>query len=154
MRVGVLLLLAAGSLGVADKPDKKTKSAPAADEATKLAGNWTLVAIEAGGRKFPADRVKALRIRVEIRKHLLVITNLRNRQRTLAFTLKAGANPKAIDFRVREGVGKGKTFLGIYALEGDTLKICQETRGGKRPTKFSTRADSRTQLMVLRRAKP
>jgi len=33
---------------------------------------------------------------------------------------------------------KGKTFRGIYSLDGDTLKICIAQEGNKRPSDFST----------------
>ena len=45
----------------------------------------------------------------------------------------------------REGIEKG-----IYALEGETLKLCLSTRGGARPKEFATRNGTDLMLIVLK----
>ena len=38
--------------------------------------------------------------------------------------MDANAKPAAIDFQHAEGGLKGKTWKGIYVLDGETLTIC------------------------------
>jgi uncharacterized protein (TIGR03067 family) len=65
-----------------------------------------------------------------------------------------GRKPAQIDFRHTEGTLKGKTWKGIYRLEGETLTICDNapdmTR--PRPARFATRAGSGAICLVFKRA--
>jgi len=44
------------------------------------------------------------------------------------YIIDASAKPAAIDFRDTAGERKGKTWLRIYELDGDTLRICDNAR--------------------------
>ena len=52
--------------------------------------------------------------------------------------LDPSANPAAIDFEHTDGLAKGKTWKGIYALDGRTLTICDNAQNidASRPTAF------------------
>jgi hypothetical protein len=45
-------------------------------------------------------------------------------------------------------------MLGIYAIDGDTHKVCIAEPGRERPTEFSTQAESGRTLFIMKRAKP
>src|SRR5262249_40694117 len=63
--------------------------------------------------------------------------------------------PATIDLTVVQGPEKGKTFRGIYAVEGDSYKICRPVKPDQaRPTEFGTKADSGLMLTVWKRQKP
>jgi uncharacterized protein (TIGR03067 family) len=66
------------------------------------------------------------------------------------------AKPAAIDFEHTEGALKGKAWQGIYALDGDTLTICDNApnldRG--RPAAFEAKSGSGYVLITFTRAKP
>ena len=66
------------------------------------------------------------------------------------------AKPAAIDFEHKEGVLNEKAWKGIYALDGDTLTICDNApdleRG--RPVAFEARTGSGYILIAFKRAKP
>ena len=70
------------------------------------------------------------------------------------FKLDPSKKPKAVDALVTEGEFKGKTLLGIYGLEGDTLRACYAPPGKKRPTEFASKEGSGNYLYVYRRQKP
>jgi uncharacterized protein (TIGR03067 family) len=70
------------------------------------------------------------------------------------YKLDPSKKPKAIDYTLDYGPDKGKPHKGIYALEGDTLKICGSDPGKSRPTEFATKTDSGQRLIVLTREKP
>ena len=50
-----------------------------------------------------------------------------------------------------DGPNKGKTFLAIYELEGDMLRICYDLAGKTRPTAFATEQGTKLFLVRYRR---
>lgn len=71
------------------------------------------------------------------------------------FKVDPKAKPATIDLMITEGRGKGKTQIGIYQLDGDTLKVCMADEGAKeRPTKFaSAKGAPEMVLFTLKRKK-
>ena len=67
--------------------------------------------------------------------------------------LDPSKSPKAIDVTITEGPSKGAVMLGIYEFDGDTLKVCFDPEGKKRPTEFKSPAGSQTFYNVHKRAK-
>ncbi|MBC7931253.1 MAG: TIGR03067 domain-containing protein [Rubrivivax sp.] len=66
------------------------------------------------------------------------------------------AKPAAIDFEHTEGELKGKAWKGIYALDGDTLTICDNApdMDKGRPAAFEAASGSGYVLITFKRAKP
>ena len=69
------------------------------------------------------------------------------------FAIDASACPPSIDFRHAGESCGGRTWRGIYCIDGDTLTICDDegdpTKG--RPTSFDTGPDSGRVLVVFKR---
>src|SRR5262249_51508044 len=61
------------------------------------------------------------------------------------------ANPRTMDIALTEGPNKGKTWPVLYALEGDTLRICGGEVGKGRPAGFETKGNPGSGLLTLRR---
>jgi uncharacterized protein (TIGR03067 family) len=70
-----------------------------------------------------------------------------------SFKLDPSKKPKAIDivFPAAPGDKKGQTVLGIYELDGDTLKLCYDPDGAKRPAEFKSMAGSKLILVVFKK---
>ena len=72
------------------------------------------------------------------------------------FRVDAKAKPVAIDFEHTNGGLKGKSWKGIYALDGDTLTTCDNApdldKG--RPAAFEAKTGSGHVLITFKRAKP
>ncbi|HEX7230600.1 MAG TPA: TIGR03067 domain-containing protein [Candidatus Binatia bacterium] len=128
--------------------------ARSAEEAhRRLQGIWTATTAERDGKA--ADDVVGHRLsftgnRFEIKSKDGKTVNAGT------FQVNARAKPAAIDFEHTEGTLKGNTWKGIYALDGDTLKICDNApnMNKSRPTAFEAKSGSGYVLISFMRAKP
>ncbi len=66
------------------------------------------------------------------------------------FALDATTTPKSIEITT-PSAGEGGGGLGIYSIEGDTLKICTARPGDPRPEEFQSTSGSARILIVLKR---
>src|SRR5437763_14240052 len=120
-------------------------------ELKKFQGTWTFESSEAGGQKLPADQLKGLVLTFEGAKH--TVKNGTEVVQVGTQTIDPSKSPKAIDVTLTDGPMKGAVLLGIYELDGDTLKVCFDTGGKKRPTEFKSPPGSETFVNVHKRAK-
>ena len=67
------------------------------------------------------------------------------------YTLDSTCKPKGMSITGTEGPNQGKTFPAIYELKGDTLRICYDLSGAKRPTEFKSTAGTRLYLVTYSR---
>jgi uncharacterized protein (TIGR03067 family) len=67
--------------------------------------------------------------------------------------LDATKNPKTIDALPDGPAGKMGPILGIYEIDGDTLKLCFAAPGMERPKDFTCKAGSGHTLTVWMREK-
>lgn len=70
-------------------------------------------------------------------------------------TFKLSEDGKTIDATGSTGGYKGKTYLGIVKIDGDTLYWCTGTAGKlqKRPTKFEADSGSQHYLIIVKKEK-
>ena len=106
----------------------------------ELVGTWR-------GRVVDGAKGHVLTISVEL------IQGKRGRQKLGegSFTLDTSANPCRLDATKLKS-RRPETYLGIYSLEGDTLKWCVGTPGRPRPTEFRT-GGSQFYLLLKREKK-
>jgi uncharacterized protein (TIGR03067 family) len=138
---GVGLLAAADDAKEAGKKDQEA-----------LKGTWTIVSAERDGRKFTEAQLKGVVGTFDEGK----VSVQRQGQTIFEGTVKLDPTkkPKAIDVtQTSEGDNKGKTFPGIYEIEGDMMKVCSVDPGKERPTQFSGKAGSGQFLRVYKREK-
>jgi uncharacterized protein (TIGR03067 family) len=123
-----------------------------ADEAKKLRGTWTATKAVREGQA--ADDVVGHRLSFDGGR-FQIQTKEGKTAYAGTFRVDASAKPAAIDFEHTEGELKGKAWKGIYALDGDTLTICDNapdvTKG--RPTAFESKSGSGYVLVTLQRAR-
>jgi uncharacterized protein (TIGR03067 family) len=137
------LVLTAAGTRADDKADVEK-------ELKKFQGSWTFESVETGGKVQPAAEFKGVTVtfvgdKYTVKKGDEVIQAATQK-------LDPSKSPKALDVTVTEGVNKGAVMLGIYEISGDTLKVCFDPEGKKRPTEFKSASGSQT-LVVHERAK-
>ena len=71
----------------------------------------------------------------------------------MKYKLDSTQKPKAIDTTHEIDLGKLILQLGVYSLDGDTLKLRLESAGKPRPDKLETKAKDTSVLFVAKRAK-
>jgi uncharacterized protein (TIGR03067 family) len=141
MRWHSLLALMVGFVVAAEEP----KDDAVKKDLKALQGNWTVVSIEVSGTRVPEDKIGGRN--AAFKGDQYSIHDFR-----LAVKIDPTKQPKTIDLDGKDGNGKPLSMLGIYDLDGDTLKICFAKPGTKeRPTKFETRAKTGESLIVYKR---
>jgi len=126
---------------------------PAADTQKQLQGTWTSTKAERDGKA--ADDVVGHRL--SLTGHRFQIQS-EDGKPLYAGTVRVdpSAKPAAIDFEHTDGPLKGKAWKGIYALDGDTLTICDNAPNldDGRPTAFEAKSGSGYVLITFRASRP
>ncbi|HET6368531.1 MAG TPA: TIGR03067 domain-containing protein [Pseudomonadales bacterium] len=126
---------------------------PAEEAQKKLQGTWTATKAERDGSA--ADDVVGHRLSVTGNRFQI---QSKGGQRLHAGTVRLdpSAKPAAIDFEHTEGTPKGKAWKGIYALDGDTLRVCDNAPNldKGRPAAFEAKGGSGYVLITFKREKP
>jgi uncharacterized protein (TIGR03067 family) len=125
------------------------RSGDAKDDA--LQGTWLPSSAELGGKMFPDEVRKTIKLVVKDDKYTVTVGTLVDLG---TVKLNPAAKPKAMDITGTEGPNKGKTILAIYERDGDTLRVCYDLGGKDRPTEFKSTAGSLLFLVTYKREKP
>lgn len=128
---------------VADKPSDK--------DLASLQGEWRMVSGSADGYALSEDDTHNFK-RV-CKDDVTTVTNGDQLYLKAKFKLDASKSPKAIDYDFIDGPTKGKKQLGIYEIEGDTVKFCFGAPGAERPTDFSCKSGDKRTLSIWKKVK-
>jgi uncharacterized protein (TIGR03067 family) len=131
--------------------EKKEGSDDAKKEMTLLEGEWSMVSGEASGQALPAETAKTGKR--SAKDGGVAITFGERVYFKAKYTIDPTKKPKAIDYTMTEGTTKGKTHLGIYELNGDTVKFCFAAPDKDRPTEFTSKEGSGWTLSIWKRDK-
>ena len=122
---------------------------PVQKEEQKLAGTWLIASAEADGRPVPAKQVRGLKMTFKGGKFTAQLGEEGKQEGT--YKLNPATNPKQIDILHKTGPLAKRNQLAIYALTGNTLKVCSFGSDKERPDSFDTRGKTGCMLMTLRR---
>jgi uncharacterized protein (TIGR03067 family) len=115
-----------------------------------LQGTWLLVKGEVAAKPLPDVVVKGIVMKLNGNNYTVTA----NGQPDVGtWSIDASTTPKSMNVKGVQGPNAGRTFPCIYDVEGDTLRICYNLSGAKRPTEFETVAGSQLFLATYQRKK-
>jgi uncharacterized protein (TIGR03067 family) len=138
-----LLVLAVGFLIAADAAKDDAKK-----DQDKLQGTWKLASGEQEGEPIPEDTLKAGKLVVMGEKFTIKLGDFEGEGTQ---KLDATKKPKTIDAVGTGGQTSGMTYLGIYAIDGDSVKQCYAQPGDERPKEFTTKSGTGRFLFVWKK---
>lgn len=120
-------------------------------EMALLEGEWSMVSGQANGQDMPKEFVNTGK---RVAKDGEVTISIGGQVFFKAkFTIDPTKKPKTIDYVMTEGFTKGKKQLGIYELDGDTVKFCFAAPDKERPKDFTSKEGSQQTFSVWKRDK-
>ena len=125
-------------------------SQDAADERKSLQGTWLPTAAELSENPFDEATLKTMKLVVEGDKYTVTVGKAIDKG---TIKIDPAAKPKTMDIIGTDGPNKGKTFLTIYELNGDTLRVCYDLTGKVRPSEFKTKKGELLFLATYKRTK-
>src|SRR5579872_2174418 len=154
MRSLCFLILATGAVMAADNPAKEDSTKTELD---KLKGTWLTVSLVNDGKtlideKNPPKEGTIPKVVYDGTKWML-----KQGDKTFVtgqFKIDPAKKPKQIDFMEDSDTKNDKLKLGIYEIDGDTIKFCLALPGKPRPTEFTSKEGSGHSLGTMKREKP
>lgn len=120
----------------------------AADDKKPLEGKWTIESVSRGGKD---DKSLKGAIREHVGEKYTITPPKNSNAAATEGTFSVDEDKKTIDMKPTSGNFKGKTLLGIYKLDGDTLSIAFAEK--ERPKDFESKEGSGVVVAVMKRAK-
>ncbi|HEV8605792.1 MAG TPA: TIGR03067 domain-containing protein [Tepidisphaeraceae bacterium] len=152
LRIKCCLVISLAILtGCSSQQKPAQNSPPPPNDLSQLQGEWLMISGVADGFALPDGMARNFK-RV-CRSNELTVTNGAQLIMKATITLDQTKIPKTIDYDVIDGPTKGKKHLGIYELNGDTLKSCFAAPDAPRPTDFSSTSGDRQTFSIWKRAK-
>jgi len=138
------------SLGLAIAVSSSTFAADSSDDAKAIQGNWKPIKAELAGQPMPEAVLKSISLKLDNGRYEVFVGEQPDRG---TYTLDSATAPKGMSVSGTEGPNNGKTFPAIYELHGDTLRICYDLSGARRPTEFKSVAGTKLYLVTYTRNK-
>ena len=118
-------------------------------EREKWQGTWIGQSAEADGENLPESQAKSKKLVVTGDNYIYTMGDVKEEG---TIKLDPSKSPKEYASQITEGENKGKSVLGVYELQGDTLTICFSFPGStERPTQMGTKPGSRTRRTTYKR---
>jgi uncharacterized protein (TIGR03067 family) len=121
-----------------------------ADDAKTVQGKWKPATAELAGQPMAEAVLKSISLKLDNGKYEVFVGTEPDRG---TYTLDSTSLPKGMTITGTAGPNLGKTFPAIYELKGDTLRICYDLSGAKRPAAFKTVAGTQLYLVTYHRVK-
>lgn len=113
-------------------------------------GTWIPMEAEFAGQPFPQEVLKSMKLEIKDDQYIVTANNVTD---TGKVKWDDSKSPKEVDITGSVGPNKGKTLMAIYAIDGDTMKVCYDLSGKARPKEFKTIAGTQTFLVKYKRDK-
>jgi uncharacterized protein (TIGR03067 family) len=114
-------------------------TAPAAaspDDVIKIQGSWSRTSSAIGDAPLPSEFLKPLTYKFNDGRYEKTVNGGEPEKGT--YSMDPSTNPGNLTMTATDGADAGRTILGIYELNGDTLRICVDPPGTNRPASFQS----------------
>lgn len=111
-------------------------------------GTWVPAAATMGGQPFPAALLTSMQLVVKDGQYVVTVSGQIDRG---TVTIDTSTTPMAMTVSGVEGPNEGKIYPAIFAVVGETLRICYDLSGRQRPTAFASPPGSMHFLVDYRR---
>lgn len=125
-------------------------AADSLNDAKAVQGSWVPARAELGGQPMTEAVLKTISLKLDNGKYEVLVGGNPDRG---TYSIDSASKPKSMTITGTEGPNHGKTFPAIYELKGDTLRICYDLSGAKRPTEFKSVAGTKLYLVTYNRKK-
>jgi uncharacterized protein (TIGR03067 family) len=127
-------------------------AADSTDDNKSLQGKWLLIKIDKEGKLQDVAKTSDEFFHMQFSGDKVTVEFTSGKEEG-TYKIDASKKVKTIDITANTSEDKGKTFLGIYSLDGDTLKLCMaEPEVKERPMELKAKKDKVT-VYVLQRVK-
>jgi uncharacterized protein (TIGR03067 family) len=123
--------------------------APMDTDQDLIQGTWKLESVESQG-EVSVEPYKDWTFNIKDDK--LTIKIGENVSKVYTIKIDPDKKPKTIDLILKTG-DQTLTETGIYELDGDTWKVCNDDSGATRPTEYGTKEGTRLELIMMKRVK-
>jgi uncharacterized protein (TIGR03067 family) len=125
-------------------------AADSPDDAKAVQGSWKPAKAELAGQPMTDAVLQSISLKLDNGKYEVFVGSRPDRG---TYALDSTSKPKSMTITGTDGPNRGKTFPAIYELKGDTLHICYDLSGAKRPTEFRSIAGTQLYLVTYNRKK-
>jgi uncharacterized protein (TIGR03067 family) len=108
------------------------------------------VTAELAGEPMGTVALKTISLKLENGKYEVFVGEHPDRG---TYTIDSATKPKSITVVGTQGPNQGKTYPAIYELDGDTLRVCYDLSGAKRPAEFKSVTGTMLYLVTYQRRK-
>lgn len=115
-----------------------------------LNGAWIAREATRNGEKIGAEFFEGASVEFADGKYTATLGGLTEKG---TFKVERSRKPHTIDLKASEGQNKGRPMLGIFELDGDTLRFCFNLETRQRPTDFTSTAENKHYVLVYHRKK-
>jgi hypothetical protein len=122
----------------------------ASDAKKELQGTWQPIEAKIGEGELTKEQLAATRLTIKDDGYTVTLGEKVDQG---TWKIDADAKPKTMDITGQEGPNKGKTFLCIYEISGDSLTVAYSFTGKDRPTEFKTGGDPTRAVIKYERKK-
>ena|SRR5438105_10734100 len=124
-------------------------NADSTEDLKALQGTWTAQKAELGGRVLSEAELGIVTLTIENDTYAVSVDGKPDKG-TCQVEGSKGSGKMTITGG-KDGPNAGKTFLAIYELNGDTLRICYDLSGKMTPTGFATQKGTPLYLVTYKR---
>jgi uncharacterized protein (TIGR03067 family) len=142
--VATFMVVALGA-SVQSGDDEKVKKVLA-----EMSGTWIPSGAELDGEKLPKQVFETIKLVIKDEKYTATVGEQVDEG---TVTLDVESDPTGMEIKGTKGPNEGKTIPAIYEFKDDTLKVCYNLEGKKRPKEFKTTAGSKYYLVTYKREK-